>query len=363
MGRLCRDTRKFKCRALDSLLLAIEIFNRPHDVGRTEAVLMLLQHAFEMFLKGAIYEKRRTICDSGTSIAFKFDRCLGIARSDLHILNEEQAQTLSILDGLRDWAVHNLIGLTEQALYVHTQAAVTLFDQVLEQAFGEHLADHIPTRVLPISTSPPKDMLTFLDSEFTQIQELLSPGKRRRSEARARVRHLAIMDSNLSGEARQPTEQEVDRILRRVKHGDTWQAVFPSIAGVRLDTQWSGPTVAIRFTRQPQAAPVRIVREGMAGFEEATLIREVNLLDRYSMGPRALARNLGLTQPKTLALIRYLNLQADSECYKEFPMGKSVVYKRYSPEALEKLKAALASVDIEDVWRQQSRRGYVVGRP
>jgi hypothetical protein len=121
--------------------------------------------------------------------------------------------------------------------------------------------------------------------------------------------------------------------------------------------------VAIRFTRQPQAAPVRIVREGMAGFEEATLIREVNLLDRYSMGPRALARNLGLTQPKTLALIRYLNLQADSECYKEFPMGKSVVYKRYSPEALEKLKAALASVDIEDVWRQQSRRGYVVGRP
>jgi hypothetical protein len=324
---------------------------------------MLLQHAFEMILKAAIYEKRGTISDSRTSIAFKFDRCLGIARSDLHIVNEDQAQTLSILDGLRDCAVHNLIELTEQALYVHTQAAVTLFDQILRQAFGEHLADHMPTRVLPVSTTPPKDMLAFLDSEFTQIQELLSPGKHRRSEARGRLRHLVIMESSLSGEARQPTESEVDRIVRRVKRGDTWQAIFPSIAGVRLDTRWHGPIIAIRFTRQPEAAPVRIVREGMPGFEEATLVREVNLLDRYSMNLRTLAQNLNLTEPKTLALIRYLNLETDSDCYREFRMGKSPVYKRYSPEALKKLREALNSVHIEDVWRQCSYRGHVVGRP
>lgn len=357
MGRLRRDTRRFKRCALDSLLLAIEMFNRPHDVGRTEAVLMLLQHAFEMFFKAAIYEKRGAISDSRTSIAFGFDKCLGIARSDLHILNEDQAQTLSILDGLRDCASHNLIELTEQALYVHTQAAVTLFDQILRPVFSEHLADHMPTRVLPISTSPPKDMLTFLDSEFTQIQELLSPGKRRRSEARGRLRHLVIMESNLSGETRQPTEREVDRIVRRVKRGDTWQAIFPSIAGVRLDTQWHGPAVSIRFTRQPEAAPVRIVRRGMQGFEEATLVREVNLLDRYSMNLPMLAQNLDLTPPRTLALVYYLDLQADSDCYRAFKMGKSAVYKRYSSKALKKLKEALKHVDIEDVWRRYRLRG------
>lgn len=362
MGRLRRDTKRLKHCALNSLLLAIEMFNRPHDVGRTEAVLMLLQHAFEMFLKAAIYEQRGTISESRTSITFGFERCLGIARSDLHILDEEQAQTLSILDGLRDCAVHNLIELTEQALYVHTQAAITLFDQILRQVFGEHLADHMPTRVLPISTSPPKDMLTFLDSEFTQIQELLGPGKHRRSEARCRLHHLVIMESNLSGEARQPTEREVDHIVHRVKRGDTWQAIFPSIAGVRLDTQWHGPTVAIRFTRQPKAAPVRIVREGMPDFEEATLVREVNLLDRYSMTSNMLAQNLNLTPPRTWALIYYLNLQADPDCYKEFRMGKSAVYKRYSPKALEKLNIALNSVDIEDVWQQYSCRGRVIGR-
>jgi len=338
------------------------MFNRPHDVGRTEAVLMLLQHAFEMFLKAAIYETRGTISDSRASIAFGFDKCLGIARSDLHILNEDQARAVSILDGLRDCATHNLIELTEQALYVHTQAAVTLFDEILRLVFRERLADYMPTRVLPISTSPPKDMLAFLDSEFTQIKELLSPGRRRHSEARSRLRYLAIMESNLSGEARQPSEREIDRIVRRVKRGDTWQSILPSTAGVHLDTQWHGPVVSIHFTRQLEAAPVRIVREGTPGSEEATVVREVNLLDRFSLNLHYLAQNLGLTKPKTLALIRYLNLQANSNCYREFRMGKSSPYKRYSPEALEKLKEALKSVNINSVWQQYGSKSYGVSR-
>jgi hypothetical protein len=356
MGRLRRDTRRFKQRALSSLLLAIEMFNRPYNVGRTEAVLILLQHAFEMLLKASIYQERQTVSDSKISIAWGFDKCLGIARSDLNILNEDQAQTLSILDGLRDCATHNLIELTEQALYVHTQAAVTLFDQILSPAFGEHLADHMPTRVLPISTSPPKDMITFLDSEFTQIQELLSPGKRRRSEARCRLRHLAIMESNLSSEGKQPTEQEVNRIIRRVKRGDTWRDIFPSVAGVHLETQWDGPIVSIRFTRKAEAAPVRIVKEGAPDFEEATLVREVDLLDRYSMNLTSLAQNLDLTRPKTLALIRYLDLQTDSDCYREFRIGKAAPYKRYSPKALEKISKALEYVDMENVWQQYGPR-------
>lgn len=362
MGRLRQDTRRFKRCALNSLLLAIEIFNRPRDMGRKEAVLMLLQHAFEMFLKAAIYEKRGTIYESRIGIALKFDKCLGIARSDLCILNEDQSQTLSILDGLRDCAAHNLLDLTEQALYVHSQAAVTLFDQILRTVFDEHLADHMPTTVLPISTSPPKDMLTFIDSEFKQIQELLSPGKRRGSEARSRLRYLEIMELNLSGKARQPTDQEVDHTIRRVKCGDAWQVMFPSIASVRLDTQGHGPSVSMRFTREPQAAPIRIVREGMPGFQEATLVREVSLLDRYSLNLSRLAENLGLTAPRTLALVRYLNLQADPDCYKEFRMGKSTVFKRYSIQALMKLKELSKSVNIEDVWQQYSHKGYMANQ-
>ena len=131
MKKLRRDTRQFKDCALNSLLLAIEIFNRPYEIGRTEAVLILLQHAFEMLLKSAIYQNKGTISDSRSSMAFGFDRCLGTARSNLSIINEDQAQTLAILAGLRDCATHNLIELSEQALSIHVQVTVTLFNKML----------------------------------------------------------------------------------------------------------------------------------------------------------------------------------------------------------------------------------------
>lgn len=349
MLRLKRETRRFKHRAINSLLLAIELFNRPHEVARKETVIIQLQHAFEMLLKAAIYEKRGTIFGSREKISYRFDQCLRIARSELHILDEDEAGTLSILDGLRDCCVHNLLDLTEQALYVYTQAAVSLFDKVLASAFRERLADHLPTRVLPVSTSPPQSMLAFLDSEFTQIKELLGPGKRRKAEARGMLRHLMVMESNLSGDGRQPTDREVNHIARQIKLGDTWQTLFPGIVGLRLDTQGHGLTISIRFTREPEAAPVRIVRPGEPGAEEATLVREVNLLDRYSMGVRQVAQNIGLPVYDTLALIHHLRLREDTECYREFRMGRSLVFKRYSPRALERLREAKQTVDMTEV--------------
>jgi hypothetical protein len=326
-------------------------------VGRVETILMLLQHTFEMFLKAAIFQARRIVAESKDSITYRFDKCIGIAKSDLKILGEDEALTLSILDGLRDCATHNLIKLSEQALYVHTQAAVTLFDEKLYLVFKERLADHLPSRVLPISTNPPRDIITFLDSEYKQIQELLSPNRKQQSEARCRLRHFMVMESNLAGERKQPTENEIKYVVKQVKNGDTWQAVFPNVAGVQLDTRGYGPTVSIRITRQTEAAPVRIVREGEPGFEEAAIIREVDMLSRYSMNLTALAKTIGLTTSMTLALIRYLGLKDDSECYKEFNMAKSSTYKRYSPKAQTKITEAVKNVDLKKIWQLYGTKG------
>lgn len=333
------------------MILAIELFNRPSEVGRTEAVLILLQHAFEMLLKSAIYERRGTIYPRREEISYGFNHCLGIAKSDLGILNEDQASSLAILDGLRDCVAHNLLDLTEQALYVHAQAAVTLFGEVLGAAFNERLADHLPSRVLPISTEPPRSMLAFVDSEFSQIQTLLEPGRRHKAEARGRLRHLMVMQSHISGSGVLPTDREVDRVSRGVKQGATWQSLFPGVASLRLDTDGHGLTFSLRLTRQEEAPPVFSVRPGEPGAEEAALIREVNLLDRYSMGLEGLARNLGLTNPKTLALVRYLDLQSDDACFHEFHPS-TFATKRYSPEALRRLREALPAVDMNTVWQE-----------
>lgn len=52
MPRLKKDVAPLLEKAIDSLVLGIELFNRPSNRGRAHGVLMLLHHAFEMLLKG-----------------------------------------------------------------------------------------------------------------------------------------------------------------------------------------------------------------------------------------------------------------------------------------------------------------------
>ena len=209
MPRLRRETIRFKRQALDSLVLAIELFNRPHKASRTEAVLFFLQHAFEMLLKAAIYQDRGRVHEPRSPVTYRFDKCLAIARSDLNIITQDMANTLSMLDGQRDCAMHHLLEMSEEALYLHAQAAVTMFDDVLKRAFVESLGDYLPERVLPVSTSPPKEMHLFMDKEFTGIRDFIAPSRHRRAEAKARIRPYLIMESALEGECRQPTDAQV----------------------------------------------------------------------------------------------------------------------------------------------------------
>jgi len=355
MRRLRRETIRFKRQALNSLLLAIELFNRPHDISRTEAVLFLLQHAFEMLLKAAVYQDRHRIHEPRSKITYKFDKCLGIARSDLGILTEDEAITLSILDGHRDCATHYLLEMSEEGIYLQSQAAITIFAEILERAFEERLADYLPQRVLPISTNPPREMQVFMDKEFSQIKDLIVPRKHRRAEVKARIRPYLIMESALKGKCEQPSDALASQAIRRIKNGDGWQAIFPGVAGLRLDSQGHGLTFSVKFTKQPAALAVRVVAEN-EGVEEVTLLREVNMLDRYSMGLRELADNTGIGRNKCLALVHHLGLQEDNESFREF-RHKSLRYKGYSQKALDRIKEALPNVNLDNVWQD-----YVAAR-
>ena len=52
-----RETKYLLAKATDSLVISIEHFNRPWDRGRVDAVLIFLDHAFEMLLKAAILHR------------------------------------------------------------------------------------------------------------------------------------------------------------------------------------------------------------------------------------------------------------------------------------------------------------------
>lgn len=100
-------------KSLDSLVLSVEHFNRSWDRGREEAVLILLDRAFELFLKAIILEKGGKIRDKGSRETYGFDKCVRKCLSDSTVkcLSEEEALTIQIINSLRD-AAHPFQGST-----------------------------------------------------------------------------------------------------------------------------------------------------------------------------------------------------------------------------------------------------------
>ena len=81
-------------------------------------------------------------------------------------------------------------------------------------------------------------------------------------------------------------------------------------------------------------------------------VKRVNELDFYNLGANQLAKKVDLTVPKAIAVVDYLNLRQDQECYKEFKVGE-ISHKRYSAKAIEKIKYALKEVDADEIWAKK----------
>lgn len=347
-----KEARVLLGKSIDSLFLAIEHFNRPWDRGRSEAVLVLLDRSFELLLKAAIICKGGKIRKRRAKETIGFDACVRKCLSDAQVkcLTEEQTITIQIINSLRDAAQHYLLDISEQQLYIYTQGGMTLYDQLLQSAFSESLREHLPHRVLPISTDPPKDLATVINAEFDDIKALLAPGSRRQLDAQAKLRALEIIEESLGGSRAQPGEPELRRLLREIRVGKTWQELFPGIAALRLDTTGTGLSVSLRITKN-EGEPIRLVPEGTPG-ATVVAIKRVNELSFYSLGLRDLAKKLELTPPRTLAIVYALDIQSNPDYFYVFKIG-SVTHKRYSAKCLDYLHKQLPSLNIEKIWKEQ----------
>jgi hypothetical protein len=345
-----REARVLVNKATDSLFLSIDHFNRPYDRGRHEAVLIFLDRAFELLLKAVIIHRGGKIRERRATQTIGFDKCLRKCVSDQQAkcLIEEEALTVQNINTLRDAAQHYLVDLSEQHLYLHTQAGLTLFSKVLKDAFGQTLTDYFPGRVLPVTTSPPQEFAAVLNAEFADIKQLVAPRSRKRLQALAKLRSIAILEKSLSGDRTQPSEAEMRGQIKKIAKGMPWTRLFPGVASLRLETTGTGFDVSLRITKS-EGEPVRLVSEDTPG---ATIVavKRVNELDYYSLGLKQLARKVGLTEPKTLAVVRALGIQDRNEFFKPIRIG-SQLYKRYSRKALERIKAELPKLDLDTIWR------------
>jgi hypothetical protein len=351
-----REAKNLLTKSTDSVLLAIEHFNRPWDRGRHEAVLILLDHAFELLLKSAIVHKGGRIRERRAKETIGFDSCVRKCVSDAQTkcLTEEEALTIQIINSLRDAAQHYVLDISEQQLYLYTQSGLTLFDNILDEIFGKDLTDYLPERVLPVSSSPPADFASLMNLELNTIRKLLSPRSRHRFEAKAKLRSFAIIEALLAGSRLQPSDSELEQLAQRISRGDSWREIFPGIKRLAFDADDDGLSVTLRITKT-KGEPVHLVPEGTPG---ATVIavRRVDELGFYSLSLTELARKINLSPPKTLAIIKELQLTSDAEYYKEFTIGSSH-FKRYSPKALDLIKKRLPVLNIDEVWQRQEPTG------
>jgi len=354
-----REPKLLLAKACDSLVLSIELFNRPSDRGRVSSTLIQLDHAFEMLLKAAILHRGGRIREKREKETIGFDACVRRALSDgrIKFLTDEQALVLQTINGLRDAAQHHLLDVSEGQLYVHVQSGVTLFRDLLKSVFKQELVTHLPTRVLPVSTSPPTTLATLFESEVYEIKKLLRPGKRRQIEAMARLRPLAILDATIQGEKGQPSDSDLRRVGKEVVSGRSWADAFKGASAVEIAAEGAGPSLSLRLAKK-EGIPIQLVAEGTPG-SSVIAIKRVNELDHYSLGAKQLAEKLGVSMPKALAAVGHFGVRGMVDCYKEFKLG-SQLHKRYSPKALDVIRDKLKTESMDDIWthrRPSGRKG------
>ncbi len=351
--KLRREAGILKAKGLASLRRAMTAFNSYEDDGRVTDVLLKLQHAFEMLLKAALVQQRVRVFDPQLGRSIGFEKCVNLGRKHLG-LTDAEAGTLRAVDALRDEAQHWFNAVSEGLLYTHARAAVTLFDDVLQRSFGDRLVDHLPHRVLPMSSEAPRDIRLLIDDEYTQVGQLLRPGRRRRAEACARIRTLLAMEAHVAEDVR-VSRRDVDRVQRGIQQGLALREVFPRLGDVETEVTGEGINVAVRFTRNRNepAAPVRFI--GPDDPIEAAAVREVDLQRKYHWSATELAKRFNLDTGRLKAVRWKLGIEEDPSCTHDFIFGSQAI-RRYSDNAFVKIRNGLPGLDVDAVRREYRNR-------
>lgn len=348
-----------KSKALASLVASIEAFNSTRDDGRATKVLLHLQHAFEMLLKAALVQSKLNVFDPKLGRSLGFETCVKQAQAHRRIkLSDADAGTLRAIDAMRDDEQHWFSIVSEQILYLHVRAAVTLFDDLLQRVFKERLADHLPDRVLPVTTNPPRDLSLVLDEEYTQIATLLQPGRRKGHEAHARIRTLLALEAHVEPETVVSTK-DVERVARGIRSGDDRSTVFPKLDDVATAVNGTGLAITVRFTKSGSAPAVRYAADESV---PAAAIREVDLQRKFHRSPSSLATDLKLTGPRSTALRQHLGIDTDLNCRHVFVFG-SQKHPAYSDNAFTKMRAAIETLDMDAIWQAHKPLGRTKSRP
>lgn len=76
-----KEARILLDKAVDYILLGVELLDSQWDRGRSTGVLVFLDHSFEMLLKACIVHLGGKIADRGSSNMIGFDACVALSKT------------------------------------------------------------------------------------------------------------------------------------------------------------------------------------------------------------------------------------------------------------------------------------------
>lgn len=338
-----REARQLLEKSIDSAVVGVDHYNRLWDRGRTEAVLIFIDRAFELLMKAIIVER-------GEKISDKKDRSLSIGSSEalrkcvsnpkVKCISEEEAISIQNLNLLRDAAQHYIVSLSEGQLYTYTQSGITVYISILKREFSTEYGDKFPERLSLVSSAMPADFAKMLDLEFSAIRSMLEPGSRKRLDAKAKIRAFAVLERSLAGSELHHSDSELDKFAKEIAEEQDWRKIFPGINTVRIDPNGSdlGMILRIAKAKNGDEDTVTLVPSGTPG-AAVVGVKTVNDLSFYSLYfmdivKKVSTRHNSINRSDVQNMIKDLNLKSNSEMYKEYKMG-SQEHKRYSPKALD----------------------------
>ena len=338
---------------MESLTLAIELFNRPSETARDHGVLIFLQHAFEMLLKAAILQQTGRIHPKNDGYTYSFQVCLQMAHEQLGLLTRDGKITLEILDAQRDQAVHFYADVSGDMLYVHAQSSVTLFAEVLQVAFNRNLKSELPSRILPVSTRPPNELQSLLWNELQEVDRLLQAGQRRGAQAAAKLRSVLAFTVGTREGSQRIAEQEIDDAIQQRRNRSEWAIILPEV--VQLDLTANGTGVPV-FFKISKNAPVGLKVSKPGEEVVGTLVKhEVDVWDVFTLSLSMIKEKLALNQFQTQALIYDMQIQSDTALYRILKRG-SQTFRGYSKKALDLLRDGLPSKNMAELTKRYSAR-------
>lgn len=374
------EYERYKDTSINSFRIAVELFNRPFDNGRTEGVLILLDHSFEMLLKAAILRRGGEIrADDGSGQTISLEKCVKRCRDGtrnnqrIQCLSNSEAAAILSLNNLRDYAQHEQVDVREQQLYLQSRQCTDIFEMVLTQVFNESLSQYLPERVLPLSTTVPTDIASVIDQEIDVIQELMDEGAT--DEARNKLKALDSVERGLADEGETPNLSELTTTLQAVDNDQDLEDIFPSTFAALTDGVDSGGGVRINLGSDDPGLPAQYVPEDeIDEDDDVYLFTEKNIHGRYPFNPMQFKKQVNselseasdwkekLSLPRLKTILLEMGLWEREEFHQsELPLGAGDTRPGYSPKCVDSVVEAIEAGEIvvEDAWEtNKAQFGY-----